>query len=114
MTEQERRILSPLARSLRAECAESWSDLKYQTQFGPEFVHFPYYPAAVEFQDPAQQAIAALDSKDKSSLLESWRSRPRYPFDFNRDERILTQYAVILVDLIVKRARQAGSRTQEW
>jgi len=47
VTEQERRILGPLARSIRTAYPGVWSDLKDQTQFGPEFSEFPYYPAAL-------------------------------------------------------------------
>lgn len=110
MTAEERRILSPLAHSLRLDYPGSWSDLKYQTQYGPEFAEFPYYPAATEFQKAAQQAISGLDLNDKAALATAWRSRPRL-YTFTEDERILKQYGVILVDLIVKRAKQAGSRT---
>jgi len=85
--------------------------LKYETQYGPEFGEFPYHPAAIEFQEVAQQAIAGLDDGDKAALVAAWRSKPRYPYEFADDERILKQYGVILVDLIVIRARQAGART---
>ncbi len=50
MTELERRILLPLACRLRMEYAAAWSDLKYETQFGPETMEFPCYPAALDFQ----------------------------------------------------------------
>lgn len=114
MTPGERRILSPLVRQLRLDYPDEWSSLKYETQNGPEFGEFPYYPAALEFQEPAQQAIADLDSADASVLLAQWQSKPRYPYDFTDDQRILRQYEVILVDLLVKRARQAGARTSEF
>jgi hypothetical protein len=114
MTGEERRILSPLASSLRSDFPGMWSDLKYETQYGPEFGEFPYYPAAIEFQDAAQQAIAGLSDSDKIVLVEAWRSKPRYPYEFTQPERILQQYGVILVDLIVTRARQAGARTSEF
>lgn len=112
MTGQERRILSPLASNLRREYSEVWWELKCQTQYGPEFPEFPYFPAALEFSGPAQEAIAGLNARKKTSLLEAWRSKPRYPCDFgDDDQRILKQYAVILVDLVVKRAKQAGCRS---
>jgi hypothetical protein len=114
MTPEERRILYPLARQLRLDDPEGWSSLKYETQYGPEFSSFPYYPAAVEFHKPAQEAVAALSSDEKSILLAQWRSKPRYPYDFTDDQRILRQYEVILVDLLVTRARQAGARTSEF
>ena len=114
MTPEERRILSPLARQLRLDYPEDWSSLKYETQYGPEFGEFPYYPAALEFQKPAERAIADLNTTEKSALLAQWRSKPRYPYDFTDDQRILRQYQIILVDLLVTRARQAGARTNEF
>jgi hypothetical protein len=114
MTPEERRILSPLARQLRLGDPGNWSDLKYQTQNGPEFSEFPYYPAALEFQDSAQRAVAELAAAQKIILRTQWRSKSRYPYEFTNDERILVQYGVILVDLIVQRARQAGARTSEF
>ena len=114
MTPEERRILSPLARQLRLGDPGNWSGLKYQTQNGPEFGEFPYFPAALEFQDSAQQAVAELATAEKTILLAQWRSKSRYPYEFTDDERILVQYGVILVDLIVQRARQAGARTNEF
>jgi len=95
------------------DCPGIWSDLKRETQYGPEFSEFPYYPAAMEFQHPAQQAITGLDMGEKSILLAQWRSKPRL-YDFTDDERILRQYGIILVDLIVNRARQAVARTSEF
>ena len=114
MTAEERQILNPLARELRIDNEGLWSDLKYETQQGPEFVEFPYFPSAIEFQAPAQAAIDALDPAAKATLVAAWRSRPRYPYEFTDEARILKQYAVILVDLIVKRAKQAGARTTEF
>jgi hypothetical protein len=110
MTQQERQILGPLARRLREANPRAWSSLKHETQFGPEFSEFPYYPAALELQEPAQQMIGTLNPGEKALLLESWRSTRRL-LHLQRDEEILNQYAVVLVDLLVQRARQAGART---
>jgi hypothetical protein len=113
MTPEERQILNPLAIGLRKKYEGLWWDLKYETQWGPEFTEFPYFPSAMEFERPAQRAIESLDPAQKAALVEAWRSRDRHPYDFTDEERILKQYAVILVDLIVKRARQAGPRTYD-
>ncbi len=114
MTPEERKILSPLARQLREDYPDDWSSLKYQINDGAEFCEFPYYMAAVEFQEPAHNAIAGLNNDQKSTLIAQWRSKPRFPYEFNDDDRILRQYEVILVDLLVKRARQAAARTTEF
>jgi hypothetical protein len=113
MTAEEQRILSRLARALRLNCSEAWSDLRHQTQHGPECAEFPYYPAAVEFQPAARDAIAGLCDSDKRVLLAEWRSMPRHPYTFTEDGRILIQYGLVLLDLIVRRARMAGRRTRE-
>lgn len=113
MTREERRILGPLIPSLRIADPNGWWSLKYQTQFGPEFGDFPYYPAALEFERPAQQAIGALDAKEKTALVKSWQSRPRLLHP-ESDDAILQQYAVILLDALVQTARRAGARTTEW
>jgi hypothetical protein len=55
-----------------------------------------------------------LDIAKKSIALEQWRSKPRYPHDITDDQGILRPYGVILVDLLVKGARQAGARTTEF
>ena len=114
MTPEERRILSPLASCLRVEYPEDWASLKYETHYGPEVVEFPYYPAAVEFLQVAQEAVAELGDSDKGRLVAEWRSRPRDPYKFNDNERILKQYGIVLVNLIVNRAKRAGSRTNEF
>ena len=113
MTELERRILGPLARRLRVANPGVWSTLKHQSQFGPEDWEFPYYPAALDFQDPAHQMISGLDLREKSLLLESWRSRPRL-LRLEKDEEILRQYGLVLLDLLLKRAKQAAARTGDW
>jgi hypothetical protein len=111
MTAEERKILAPLARALRVGCPGTWSDLTHETQYGPEFLEFPYYPAAIEFESEARRAVARLDDSTKRALVPAWQSKPRHPYTFTHDAQILMQYAFVLLDLIVLRARPAGSRT---
>ena len=113
MTAIERQILDPLAQKLRMAHPGVWSTVKHQSQFGPEDSDFPYYPAALDFQDPAQQMISGLDLREKSLLLKSWRSRPRL-LHLEKDEEILRQYELVLLDLLLKRAKQAAARTGDW
>jgi hypothetical protein len=114
MTQKEREILSPIVRRLWTDDPSTWSDLKYQTQYGPEFPNFPYYPAAVEFQDEAQRAIKNLTQADKNTLVAEWRAGFRHPYNFTDEDRILKQYGVIVIDQLVNRAKQAGARTAEF
>lgn len=111
VTKAEKRILSPLIQRLRLDAQELWSSLKYETHYGPEFVSFPYFHAAIEFRDMAHEAIAGLDASEKIILLSEWRSKSRHPYTFTDDARILQQYEIIVLDQLVKRARQAGRRT---
>lgn len=113
MTKEESRILSSLARSLRLSNPMTWSELKQQTQIGPEFAEFPYFPAALELENAARRVITALVPEDKDALLEAWHSKLRY-LRLDQDEEILRQYAVVLVDLIVQRARHAAARSNSW
>jgi len=91
-----------------------WEDLKEETQRGPEFAEFPYFMAAVEFQGPAEGAISGLDDGAKIALIEAWKSKPRHPYEFTDSDRILKQYAVILIDLLVSRAKCSGARQGEF
>src|SRR5438552_1570160 len=77
MTRIERNILSPLIPRLRNSHPAAWSTLKEQTQFGPEFFDFPYYPAALEFEAMAIALVAGLEVAAKERLLAEWRRRPR-------------------------------------
>ena len=71
------------------------------------------HPAAMESQEVAQQAIGGLGDSDKTALVAAWQSETRHGYNLTDNEQILEQYGVILVDLIVSRARQAGARTSE-
>src|SRR6266576_3068275 len=104
MTRGELAILGPIATRLREADRESWWSLKYQTQFGPNFQEFPYHPAAIDFEEPAQEAIHGLPKKKKAGLVALWRSHSRL-VSVTPEEAILDRYAAVLVDYIVQLAR---------
>ena len=110
MTRQETSIIGPLLRQVRILSPEWWSELKYQTQYGPEFTDFPYYPAALEFKALARHAIIHLDDNKKEVLVQQWRSRHRM-IKLKSEQEILDQYATILLDYIVETAKWAASRS---
>ena len=113
MTRGELAILGPIATRLREADRESWCSLKYQTQFGPIFQEFPYHPAAIDFEEPAQEAIHGLPKEKKADLVMFWRSQSRL-VTVTPEEAILDRYGVMLVDYVVQLARSAGSRTIRW
>ncbi len=113
VNELELSILSPLVTRLRRRLPYEWDSLKYQTQFGPYCSDFPYYPAALDFKKPAQEAVHSLSRQQKRLLVDSWRSHPR-PVSLTSEQAILDRWALVLVDRLVQRARAAGARTSSW
>lgn len=112
MTLEERRVLNPLVRKLRSDNPHYWWNLKYQTQFGPEVVDFPYYPAALEFRSAAADAISELPAAEKRLLIEQ-RAQARV-VELDTEDQILRQYSAILLDALVSSAKSAGGRTRDW
>jgi len=110
MVRTERKILGSLLRRIRLTYPDVWYDLKYETQHGPEFSEFPYYPAALELQAGATAAIGSLDEAEKDVLVSVWKSRPR-PVELRTRDEILTRYGTILLGYAVSTARRAGART---
>lgn len=110
MTREETSILGPLLRRVRILSPEWWVELKYQTQYGPEFVDFPYYPAAMEFKVSACNAINQLDDDKKEILIQQWRSRNRM-IKLESEQEIVDQYGSVLLDYIIETAKWAASRS---
>src|SRR5579872_4931434 len=110
VTRKELQIIGPCAQRLRWSFPGLWSDLKYQTQFGPEFGEYPYFPAAMNLQEAAQDLINGLDPDQKAALINFWRSIPRL-IQIDSEEDILRRYAAVLIDELVCRARRAGRRS---
>lgn len=110
MTREETRILGPLLRRVRMLAPECWTELKYQTQHGPEFIEFPYFPAALELDKLASNAIMSLDDEQKKILVQQWRSRHRI-IKLESEQEILEQYGAVLLDYIVETAKWAGARS---
>lgn len=110
MTRDEIKILGPLLRKVRRRNPYVWNDLKYQTQFGPEFGEFPYFPCALDLELSARSAIRRLEQAQKQILVAQWRSKPRM-IHLSTDEEILEQYGTMLLDYIVETAKMAGARS---
>ena len=110
MTREETRILSPLLRHVRMLAQEWWKELKYQTQYGPEYTDFPYFPAALEFDALARNAIMHLDDDRKNILVQQWQSRHRI-IKLESKQEILEQYGSMLLGYMVETATWAGARS---
>jgi len=92
---------------------DDWKALKYQTEHGPESAHFPFYPAAVEFEEPARRVITSLSADQKGALIAEW-NRQRIGTEPIIGDEILSQYASLVLDEVVQRARSAAARTWNW
>ena len=110
MTRDETRIIAPLLKQVRMAAPSWWDDLKYQTQYGPEFVEFPYFPAALQLRALAIDAVGRLNPSKKILLVAQWRSRPRL-LKLDSEEEIINQYGCVLLDYIVETARWAALRS---
>jgi hypothetical protein len=69
----------PLVRALRMLEDGLWSNLKYQTQYWPEFAEFPYFPAAVEFQDSVGAAGKTAPARSFETSISSQKHRGLKP-----------------------------------
>lgn len=110
MTRTEFRILSPIARKLRKANLGLWQSLVYQIQFGAESIQFPYYPAALDFEPAAMEAVHDLPRDSKALLVKEWGSVHRL-ISRSTPEAILDRYGVMLMGLLISRAKAAGNRT---
>lgn len=110
LTSTEWRLLGPLATDLHARHPQLWSDLRFQTQYGPESHSWPYFPAALEFQSVARESVYALTRAQREALVLEWRSRTRL-ISLTPVEAILDRYGMIVLDILIRRARAAGRRT---
>lgn len=113
MTRSEWRILGPLATRLHNELPRIWRSLVYQTQFGPEFPSFPYFPAAIELERPAQELVHGIPPAQKATLLKEWVSQHRL-ISITPAEAILDRYSAAVVDVLISRAKTAGNRTSSF
>lgn len=110
LSRTEWRILSPLATRVRSKQLGQWFSLTYQTQYGPEFDSFPYYPAAMEMEGSAREEVHSLSRTDKALLVEAWRAARRV-ISITPEEAILDRYGLVVLDIVIRRAKKAGSRT---
>ena len=113
MTRIEWQILGPVATELHEQFPEMWDALRYQTQFGPESQSFPYFPAALDFEGPAIESVHSLPTTKKAILLEEWVSSHRY-VSVTPPDAILDRYAIVVVDILVNRAKTAGGRMSSF
>src|SRR5438067_2306109 len=106
MSPAARRIVERLATLVRQGDVNAWHSLKYQTQFGPEFAEFPYYPAALELSKAAEDAIAACGPAEKTVLIADSLASSNARSD--SEGTILNRYSAVILDALISRARSAG------
>jgi hypothetical protein len=113
MTRDELAILGPVASHLCKQTQAECNSLRYETQFGSCFAEFPYHPAAIDLESYAKDAIHSLPREQKNQLVACWRRSARL-ISITPPEAIIDRYAVMLIDILVRRARAAGARTSNW
>lgn len=109
MTRVEYRLLGRLASQVKARNEAIWHRLKYETQFGPESWDFPYYPAALELSATTIEIVYSLSQEEKEVLLHEWQTQTWRDIS-GPTEAILDRFGVMVLDLIINRARAAGRR----
>lgn len=110
MTRNEQSLLRAAINTVAHHNRNAWWELKRQIWEGG---YASYYPAAGDFDAPAERAIAALSDEAKAALVVEWRlavpARSHGP-----DAEILASYARVIVEEIIERARLAAYRTVNW
>lgn len=110
MTRNEQRLLRAAIKAVAHHNGNAWWELKRQIWEGG---YASYYPAAGDFDAPAEQAIAALPDETKAALVAEWRAAIPARWD-GSDSEILASYARVIVEEVIARARLAAYRTVSW
>lgn len=110
MTKTEIGILGSSIKNLIKSNRKAWVNLKREIQ---DFGYQPYYSSQDSFKQTAIREVFSLTTEVKERLIKEWKKHYRL-IELNTDEQILNQYALIVVDRIVSRARASGTRTIYW
>ncbi len=106
----EMEILRPIIKGIIKETKNSeWSDLKESVlSYGVEDSFS--YPESSFFFETAKCEIFSLDISERKKLVVCWNSKRRF-INLDTDEKILSQYARCVLDVIVSRAIRAENRS---
>jgi len=110
MTPEQRRILRPVFLSAVHHNKNVWWELKreifdsgYQSRYHWE----------LDFLKPADRALSKLSAQDRDILVAEWKTA-NFDGIERSDEVILSIYAAIVVEEVVRRAAIASNRTITW
>ena len=110
MNRHERALLRETINAVARHHPNAWWELKWQIYDGG---FRSYYPAQGEFNPAASRAVNALPDDRKQALIQAWNSS-NPPRESLPDVQILERYKILIVEVIVERARVAGNRTIHW
>lgn len=110
MNRNEKRILRTKINAVAHHDSNAWWELKRQIF---DFGYQSYYPMQGDFDGPAEREIAGLSDAAKEYLIKEWKNAKPPRTDLS-DSKILMTYAHLIVEEVVKRARVAAHRTENW
>lgn len=102
-TKIEKEILRNPVKELIRSNKRAWNDLKREI-FDRGYQSF--YNSQVEFDKSAKEAVLSLSDEEKQALIKEWKRMQRV-FELKADKRILNQYGLMIVEMIVERARKS-------
>lgn len=111
MNKEELRLLKSCVNNVVKSNKVAWDELKLQIH---SYGYQPYYDAQSWFGDDAKREVLALSEGDKRMLISEWKKDTTRVIKLESDKEILNQYALVVVEKIVERARSAASRTLSW
>ena len=107
MNKAERKILGPIATSVRKAHSNAWWELKRQIWDGG---FQTYYPAQGEFDFLIDRMLGLLSEPAVETLkVEMLKQNERQPADGWREH-----YKSVVIEELVARARVAAYRTENW
>lgn len=108
--DRSKKILSRLVYAVAHHNKNLWWELKRQIF---DFGYQAYYPRQDEFKFAAKHVRTNLAPSDQKILIDEWRkNHPNYKD--HPDIEVLISYVPVLIDQVVKRARSAAHRTNNW
>ena len=110
MTKAELNILRGCISEIIRSHRGAWEGLKREIfDYGYQI----WYPSQGDFKDPAIRAVSSLSNDAKEKLIKEWKRMPRL-IERKTEDEILNQYALVVVERVVDRARAAQNRTVNW
>jgi len=67
----------------------------------------------MELAPAAATTVQRLSVDQKQALIEEWKRVPRL-VALSNEEAIIERYAMVVLGVVISRARTAGARTSNW